>query len=164
MKKILAAILCAGLVAVTAAGCGYTVALAEAKRAQNTTSASQESQKETKPKEIKSTDYKNNLDGLVEYFDKKEYIANEEKNITVMDAASIGAKQGKKFAKRLVDCGVPLYFREYEKAYHGFVEVNRPDYFEEDARKTPEQQILTEKAEEFIIQGLADMLCSKSKG
>ena len=114
MKKILAAILCAGLVAVTAAGCGYTDALAEAKRAQNTTSAAQESQQETKPKEIKSTDYKNNLEGLVEYFDKKEYIANEEKNITVMDAASIGAKQGKKFAASYDGKNISIELYEYD--------------------------------------------------
>lgn len=71
---------------------------------------------------------------------------------------SLGA-QGRRFAKRLIDCGVPLCFREFENAYHGFIEVNRPDYFEDDTRKTPEQQALTDEAEEFIIGGLSRMLC-----
>lgn len=114
MKKILAAILCAGLIAVTTAGCGYTDALAEAKRAQNTTSAAQESQQETKPKEIKSTDYKNNLDGLVDYFAKKEYINKEEKNVIEMDAASIGAKQGKKFSTTYDGKNISIELYEYD--------------------------------------------------
>lgn len=116
MKKILAAILCAGLVAVTAAGCGYTDALAEAKRAQNTTTATQESQEETKPKEIKSTDYKNNLEGLSDYFVKKEYINNDKKNVTEMDAASIGAQQGKKFSVSYNGKNTSIELYEYDTA------------------------------------------------
>ena len=66
--------------------------------------------------------------------------------------------QGVAFAKRLMDNGVPVLFRKYKEAFHGFVEVNRPDYFPEDPRKTPEQAALSDEAEEFIISGLNMML------
>lgn len=62
--------------------------------------------------------------------------------------------QGRKFAARLVENGVPLYFNEYPQALHGFVEVNRPDYFKEDSRKTPEQEALCREAEAWILAGL----------
>lgn len=66
--------------------------------------------------------------------------------------------QGVAFAKRLMDNGVPILFRKYKEAFHGFVEVNRPDYFSEDPRKTPQQQTLSNEAEAFIIGGLAMLL------
>ena len=70
---------------------------------------------------------------------------------------SLGA-QGVAFASRLVANGVTVLFKKYKEAYHGFVEVNRPDYFPEDNRKTPLQQILSDDAEEFIINGLNMLL------
>ena len=66
--------------------------------------------------------------------------------------------QGVAFGARLVQNGVTVLFRRYAQAFHGFVEVNRPDYFPEDTRKTPEQQALSDDAEEFIIQGLKMLL------
>ena len=69
---------------------------------------------------------------------------------------SLGA-QGVAFASRLVANGVTVLFRKYQNAYHGFVEVNRPDYFPDDTRKTEEQHALSDDAEEFIISSL-DML------
>ena len=54
--------------------------------------------------------------------------------------------------------GVPVLFRKYKKALHGFVEVNRPDYFPDDSRKTPEQAALSDEAEEFMINGLNMLL------
>lgn len=68
-------------------------------------------------------------------------------------------KQGKEFAERLVRCGVPVLVKEYKEAYHGFIEVNRPDYFLDDPRKSEEQAIYTKDAEEFVIAGLSYMLC-----
>lgn len=66
--------------------------------------------------------------------------------------------QGIAFAKRLMDNGVPVLFRKYKEALHGFVEVNRPDYFPDDTRKTPEQAALSDEAEEFMINGLNMLL------
>lgn len=66
--------------------------------------------------------------------------------------------QGRAFAKKLIESGVYLNFNEYKDAFHGFLEVNRPDYFPEDSRKTQEQLELTKNAEEFIIHGLTAML------
>ena len=68
------------------------------------------------------------------------------------------ATQGREFAARLVKCGVKVIFEEYKTALHGFVEVNRPDYFLDDPRKTPEQLDLCKKAEEMIAHGLSAML------
>ncbi len=63
-------------------------------------------------------------------------------------------EQGEAYAKQLIDCGVPVSVMRYQNALHGFIEVNRPDYFMEDDRKTPEQADLTEKAENYILQAL----------
>lgn len=65
---------------------------------------------------------------------------------------------GKRFTQRLIQCGVPVYFKEFKEAYHGFIEVNRPDYFLPDNRKNDKQKMLTNLAEKFIIEGLSIML------
>lgn len=62
--------------------------------------------------------------------------------------------QGVAFAQKLVKNGVTVLFRRYADAYHGFVEVNRPDYFPQDSRKSPQQLALSDDAEEFIACGL----------
>lgn len=58
--------------------------------------------------------------------------------------------QAEAYAKKLIDCGVPAAVRRWAEAQHGFVEVNRPDYFFDDPRKTPEQAALARSAENFI--------------
>lgn len=63
-------------------------------------------------------------------------------------------QQGEAYAKKLIDCGVPVAVRRFAEALHGFVEVNRPDYFHEDERKSPKQETLCRLAEEFIIAQL----------
>jgi len=63
-------------------------------------------------------------------------------------------QQGEDYAKKLIDCGVPVTVRRFEKALHGFIEVNRLDYFHEDGRKSPEQEALCRLGEEFIISQL----------
>lgn len=110
MKKFLAAVLCAGLIAVAASGCGYSDPLA--KTPDTTQSASAGEQSETQ-KIIKDTDYKNNLGGLVDYFAAKKYINNDEKSVTKMDAASIGAKEGKKFANTYNGKNITIELYEY---------------------------------------------------
>lgn len=70
---------------------------------------------------------------------------------------SLGS-MGRKFALRLVNNGVPTYVREFANAYHGFLEVNRPDYFMPDARKNEEQKKYCSEAEKFLIDGLSIML------
>lgn len=67
-------------------------------------------------------------------------------------------KQGELFVEKVMRCGVPVLFKRYSDGLHGFIEVNRPDYFLPDDRKTPRQQILTDDAEAFIIDGLTIML------
>ena len=65
---------------------------------------------------------------------------------------------GNDFAKRLVHNGVPLLYRDYKNALHGFIEVNEPSYFLPDERKNDEQLGYALDAEDFIIKGLSIML------
>jgi acetyl esterase len=66
--------------------------------------------------------------------------------------------QGEDYAKKLIDCGIPVAVKCFKGALHGFVEVNRPDYFHEDERKSPEQAALCHSAEEFIYTQLKAFL------
>lgn len=59
--------------------------------------------------------------------------------------------QGEAYAKKLIDCGVPVAIKRFEGALHGFVEVNRPDYWFEDERKSPAQAEMCREAEEYIV-------------
>ncbi len=94
MKRILTAILCAGILAVTAVGCSYNDALYK-----DGNSSSQTSEDSTQPttSSVKDDKYGNDLDGLVDYFVAKGYLESKDGSIK-MDASAIGAKEGKKFA------------------------------------------------------------------
>lgn len=116
MKKFLTAILCAGLIALTTAGCGYTDALAEnSTTVQESTAATAD---ETKV-EVKSDSYDDNLNGICEYFGAKEYISTkdgkiDESAMTQMDASLIGAKEGKKFATTYNRNSITIELYEYD--------------------------------------------------
>ena len=60
---------------------------------------------------------------------------------------------GVAYAKRLMDCAVPVKFKEYPDALHGFLEVNRPEY-EADPRRSPEQLAMTLDCECYLIREL----------
>lgn len=91
MKRILTAILCAGILAVTAVGCSYNDALYK-----DGNSSSQTSEDSTQPttSSVKDDKYSNDLDGLVDYFVAKGYLESKDGSIK-MDASAIGAKEGK---------------------------------------------------------------------
>lgn len=91
MKKIFAALLCAAFIAITATGCGQD-ALYENSQAE-TQATEQEAEKEP---EISDADFKDNLDGLHDYFVAKEYIGKD-LEATKMDAQLIGAEKGNKY-------------------------------------------------------------------
>lgn len=56
------------------------------------------------------------------------------------------------YAKRLIDLGVPVAYKQFKGAEHGFIEVCCGEsFFEEDERKTPEQTALAREAEQFVI-------------
>jgi len=67
-------------------------------------------------------------------------------------------EQGEAYANKLIDCGVPVVVKRFQGALHGFVEVNRPDYFHEDERKSSEQATLCLSAEKFIVAQLKAFL------
>ena len=82
MKRILTAILCAGILAVTAVGCSYNDALYK-----DGNSSSQTSEDSTQPttSSVKDDKYGNDLDGLVDYFVAKGYLESKDGSIK-MDA------------------------------------------------------------------------------
>lgn len=55
------------------------------------------------------------------------------------------------YAKRLIENDVDVYFREYPKAEHGFVEVNRPEAAG-DERNNEEQAVYARDCEEWMIK------------
>ncbi len=115
MKRIIATILCAGLLALSAVGCNYTDALD--KNSTTTTQATQSDNQEAEDK-VSDEDYKDNLDGLCNYFAAKEYIATkdnkiDESKMTKMDASLIGAKEGRKFVTPY-GANVTLELYEYD--------------------------------------------------
>ena len=57
------------------------------------------------------------------------------------------------YAKRLIDCAVPVKVKEYPEALHGFLEVNRPEY-EGDTRRSPEQLAMTQDCERYLVREL----------
>lgn len=100
MKKIIAVILSACCIGALLAGCGVSDALTQTK---NTETATQASEQENEPS-VKDTDFNNDFDGLCDYFVAKGYTVAkagdklDEKKVTEMDAALVGAENGKKFA------------------------------------------------------------------
>ena len=58
---------------------------------------------------------------------------------------------GVAYARHLIDCAVPVKFKEYPEALHGFLEVNRPEY-EGDERRSPDQLAMTLDCECYLIQ------------
>lgn len=54
------------------------------------------------------------------------------------------------YAKRLMDVAVPVKIKEYPKALHGFLEVNRPDYPAGDERQNPEQEAYCRDCEKYL--------------
>lgn len=97
MKRFIAAVSCAGLIAVSAAGCGYQDALDSASKATETTAADATSETTADATSAPVADYEDNLDGLYNYFVDLGYISKDN-SVTDMDVALIGAKQGKKYA------------------------------------------------------------------
>jgi len=67
-------------------------------------------------------------------------------------------QQGISYAKRLIDVGVAVKVKEYAKAEHGFLEVNRPDYTQGDHRQNPEQAAYARECERYLICELKSYL------
>ena len=61
---------------------------------------------------------------------------------------------GIRYAKRLIGAAVPVKVKEYPKALHGFLEVNRPEYNPADPRVTPEQAEYARDCEKYLINEL----------
>lgn len=100
MKKIIAAIFTLCCFSSLLAGCGVDDALLQNS---NTETTAQTATKDEAPI-VKDTDFNDDFDGLCDYFVAMGYTVPkvndklDEKNVTEMDAALVGAEQGKKFA------------------------------------------------------------------
>ena len=115
MKRIFAALLCAGLMAVSFAGCGYKDALDSQQTAQST----EDQAEETTAPLAEAADFEDNYDGLCSYFAKLGYIATKDGEIdndkvTKMDASLVGAKEGKKFTATNNGKAVTIELYEYD--------------------------------------------------
>lgn len=66
--------------------------------------------------------------------------------------------EGLEYAARLVDAGVEVKVKKYLHAEHGFLEVNRPDYPDGDARKNPEQERYARDCEAYLVRELKNLL------
>lgn len=117
MKRFIAVILCVGLIAAISTGCAYKDALSKDKTA--TTQATEATGSVATVDEIDAKNFSDNLQGLSEYFAKKEYITTkdgkiDESTVTVMDASLIGAKEGKKYATSYGGKAVTIELYEYD--------------------------------------------------
>ena len=72
MKKIFAAFLCAAFIAITATGCQEDALYANSQAETQATEQNNEQESE-----ISDADFKDNLDGLHDYFVAKEYIGKD---------------------------------------------------------------------------------------
>ena len=93
MKKIIATLLCAAFISITAAGCGQDALYANSS---STSSTEETKQDATTAEELTDKNFSDNLDGLHDYFVAKSYIG-ESVTATDMDAKLVGASQGKKY-------------------------------------------------------------------
>ena len=117
MKRFIAAILCVGLIAAISTGCAYKDALSKDNTA--TTRATEATGNVATVDEIDAKNFSDNLQGLSEYFAKKEYITTkdgkiDESTVTVMDASLIGAKEGKKYATSYGGKAITIELYEYD--------------------------------------------------
>ena len=113
MKRVLAALLCAGMLIVFASGC-----MGGGKQTNPEDVATGDEASSLDPK-----DYKNNFEGLCNYFAAYGYInpKYDDKN-TEMDASLIGAKVGKKFTAIRIDDkdvnNITIELYEYDTQNH----------------------------------------------
>ena len=117
MKRFIAAILCVGLIAAISTGCAYKDALSKDNTA--TTRATEAAGNVATVDEIDAKNFSDNLQGLSEYFAKKEYITtkegkNDESTVTVIDASFIGAKECKKYATAYGGKAITIELYEYD--------------------------------------------------
>lgn len=56
------------------------------------------------------------------------------------------------YRDKLLQAGVDVIYREFDKAMHGFLEVNREDFILPNEAKSDEQKALCEECENFIIE------------
>ena len=103
MKRIFAALICAGVITVSLAGCSYQDALFNANSSSQSAQSQGNTQETTEP-EAKASDFEKNLSGLSKYFEKLGYISKAEKAdgdnadpYISMDASLVGAEQGRKY-------------------------------------------------------------------
>lgn len=119
MKRFIAAILCAGLIAVATTGCGYTDALAQNSSSQTQETSQADDNQSATADEVSEDNFDDNLDGLCNYFAKMDYIATkkdaiDESALTKMDASLIGAKSGNKFTTKYNGKAVTIELYEYD--------------------------------------------------
>lgn len=70
--------------------------------------------------------------------------------------------QAVQYAWRLEQVGVPVQFKQYPEAKHGFIEVNHPEYAAvKNIVKSPMQEKIAKECNEYIIQELTRYFSDK---
>ncbi len=121
MKRIISALIAILMLIMCFAGC------ADAMDMQNATSATSATEESTTEKEATpdtaNKSYENSYKGLVEYFKDKGYITIAEKdaNVTKMDAALIGAKEGNRYKMSYNNAEILIELYYYENTDNQFV-------------------------------------------
>ncbi len=112
MKRFFAAILCAGLIAATTAGCGYKDAL---DTQTSDTQTEQTGEQASAEPEVKASDFNNDLEGLCNYFENLGYISKDENKVTKMDSSLIGAEKGNKYINTYNGKQITIELYEYKE-------------------------------------------------
>ena len=122
MKRVISALIAVLMLAMCFAGCTDVMNM------QNTTSATEATEKETTAKDTATADtankgYEDSFKGLVEYFKDKGYItiAEKDSNVTKMDAALIGAKEGNRYKMTYNNAEILIELYYYENTDNQFV-------------------------------------------
>ena len=92
------------------------------------------------------------------YFTAEDSLGDLAPAVIVICGQDTLREEGIKYACKLIHAGVPVSVREWKKAQHGFLEVNRPDYFEDDKRKNPEQEQYARECEQYLISQLCSLI------
>lgn len=118
MKKLFAVILAVCCLSALFAGCGLDDALAQNSNTETTTQAATQDEAPS----VKYTDYNNDFDGLCDYFVAMGYTVSkagdklDEKNVTEMDSALIGAEKGRKYATTYNGKNITVELYSYDTA------------------------------------------------
>ena len=129
MKKLIAAILCAGLMAAAFSGCAYKDALDDhgssatsSVQASDASNSDSSTDNQSMDGDVQASDYEDSLDGLESYFAKLGYLNTDsdgkvkDDSVVKMDSSLIGASAGKKYATTYDGSQITIELYSYDSS------------------------------------------------